>query len=73
MAEIRKAKTDRKVSVGTEVLAITYAGPEAETRALGLVERDLRAAARTGALTLQRVDSADQRRAEVTLKPVEAS
>jgi valyl-tRNA synthetase len=73
LAEIRKAKTDRKVSVGTAVLAITYAGPEAETRALGLVERDLRAAARTGALTLQPVDSADQRRAEVTLKPVEAS
>ena len=73
LAEIRRAKTDRKVSVGTEVLAVTYSGPEAETRALALVERDLRAAARTGALTLPPVETADQRRAEVTLKPVEAS
>jgi valyl-tRNA synthetase len=73
LAEIRKAKTESKVSVGTEVLAVTYAGPDAETRALGLVERDLRAAARTGALTFQTVDTTDLRRAEVTLKPVEAS
>ncbi len=72
LAEIRKAKTDNKVSVGTEVLAITYAGPDVETRALGLVERDLRAAARTDALTLLSVATADERRADVTLKPVAA-
>ncbi len=70
LSEIRKAKTDQKVSVGTEVLAITYAGPEAEARALALVERDLRAAARTGTLTLASVASAEERRADVVLKPV---
>ena len=68
LGAIRKGKTDQKISVGTEVDAVTYAAPEAEIAALRLVERDLKAAVRTGTLTLAVGEPA----VIVTLKPVEA-
>ncbi|MCC7032367.1 MAG: valine--tRNA ligase [Acidobacteria bacterium] len=68
LGAIRKGKTDQKVSVGTEVEAVTCAAPEAELAALRLVARDLKAAARTRVLTLAVGEPA----VSVTLKPAEA-
>jgi len=68
LGAIRKGKTDQKVSVGTEVQAVTYVAPEAEIAALRLVERDLKAAVRSGALTL----AVGEPSVTVTLKSVEA-
>jgi valyl-tRNA synthetase len=68
LGAIRKGKTDQKVSVGTEVLSVTYTGPEDEICALRLVERDLKAAVRTATLTL----SVGEPAVTVGLKPAEA-
>jgi hypothetical protein len=65
---IRKGKTDQKVSVGTEVQSVAYTSSEEEIRSLRLVERDLKAAVRAGALTL----AMGEPMVVVTLKPVEA-
>jgi valyl-tRNA synthetase len=67
LGAIRKGKTDRKVSVGTEVEAIAYAGADDEIRALRAIERDLKAAVRTGALSL----TVGEPSVAVTLKPAE--
>ena len=53
LENIRKAKADLKLSVGTEVQAVTYVGPESEVRALRRIERDLKAAVRAGSLLLE--------------------
>jgi valyl-tRNA synthetase len=68
LGAIRKGKTDQKLSVGTEVQSVSYVGPEHEIRALGKVERDLRAAVRTATLTL----SIGEPGVVVALKPTEA-
>ena len=65
---IRKAKTDQKVSVGTPVRQVIYQSPEEVIACLTLVERDLKAAARTEALILKAGDAG----VEITLKPAEA-
>jgi valyl-tRNA synthetase len=67
LGAIRKGKTDQKVSVGTEVEAIAYAGADDEIRALRAIERDLKAAVRTGALSL----TVGEPSVAVTLKPAE--
>ena len=68
LGAIRKQKTDSKVSVGTPVLAVAYTASEDAVRHLALVERDLKAAVRTDALTIQ----AGEVGAVITLKPAEA-
>ncbi|MCC7243391.1 MAG: valine--tRNA ligase, partial [Acidobacteria bacterium] len=68
LGAIRKSKTDQKVSVGTEVLEIAYRSSDDEIRALRTIERDLKAAVRTGLLTL----SVGEPSVTVTLKPAEA-
>jgi valyl-tRNA synthetase len=68
LGAIRKGKTDQKVSVGTEVLSVAYAGPDDEICALRLVERDLKAAVRAATLTL----SVGEPAVTVGLKPAEA-
>jgi valyl-tRNA synthetase len=68
LAAIRKGKTDRKASVGTEVHEVRYAAPDEDIRRLKLVERDLKAAARTETLLLV----AGEPSVSVTLKPAEA-
>jgi hypothetical protein len=54
------------------VQSVEYLGAADEIRALKLVERDLKAAARTTALTLTAADSADRFGARVTLNPAGA-
>jgi valyl-tRNA synthetase len=71
LAAIRKGKTDRKASVGTEVREVVYRGTPEEIRALALVERDLKAAARTESLVLAAVESAEACGVDVTLKAVD--
>ena len=66
---IRKAKTDRKVSVGTPVLRVMYRASADAVRSLALVERDLKAACRTESLELI---AAAEPGVEITLKPSEA-
>ncbi len=68
LGAIRKGKTDQKVSVGTEVQSVTYTSSAEEIQSLRLVERDLKAAVRAGALTL----AVGEPMVSVTLKPVEA-
>jgi valyl-tRNA synthetase len=68
LGAIRKGKTDAKVSVGTEVAVVAYVAAEDEIRALRAIERDLKAAVRTGALSLAAGDPS----VSVTLKPAEA-
>lgn len=68
LGAIRKGKTDAKVSVGTEVAAVAYVAADEEIRALQTIERDLKAAVRTGSLTL----AAGEPSVSVTLKPAEA-
>ena len=68
LGAIRKGKTDQKVSVGTEVEAVAYAGGDDEIRALRAIERDLKAAVRAGALRL----TVGEPSVAVTLKPAEA-
>jgi hypothetical protein len=65
---IRKGKTDSKISVGTPVLAVAYSASGDAVRHLALVERDLKAAVRADALTIQAGDLG----AAITLKPAEA-
>ena len=65
---IRKAKTDRKVSVGTPVREVIYFAGDEAARSLALVERDLKAACRADGLVLK----AGEPRVEITLKPAEA-
>jgi valyl-tRNA synthetase len=72
LAGIRRAKTDSKVSVGTPVLEVEYRSTEEEIRCLRLVERDLKAAARTDALILTPSSDPNAFGASVTLKPAEA-
>jgi valyl-tRNA synthetase len=62
---IRKAKADLKLSVGTEVQAVTYSGPESEVLALRRIERDLKAAVRASSLFLE----VGEPSVAVTLKP----
>jgi valyl-tRNA synthetase len=72
LAAIRKAKTESKVSVGTPVLEARVVESAAFIRALGLVERDLKAACRAEALVLEASDDPERARASVTLRAVEA-
>ena len=67
LGAIRKGKTDQKLSVGSEVQAVAYAGTETEIQALRAIERDLRAAVRAGALSL----AVGEPSVSVTLKPAE--
>jgi valyl-tRNA synthetase len=67
LGAIRKGKTDQKVSVGTEVHAVSYAASDDEIRALRHIERDLKAAVRAGALQL----TVGEPSVAVTLKPAE--
>jgi len=67
LGAIRKGKTDQKVSVGTEVQEVAYTSSDDEIRALRTIERDLKAAVRTGVLTL----SVGEPSVAVTLKPAE--
>jgi valyl-tRNA synthetase len=67
LGAIRKGKTDQKLSVGSEVQAVAYAGSETEIQALRAIERDLRAAVRAGALSL----AVGEPSVSVTLKPAE--
>jgi hypothetical protein len=73
LSAIRKEKTEQKVSVGTEVLDVTYRAGADDIRCLKLVERDLKAAARTEALTLVDTENPEDVGARVTLKPAEVS
>ncbi len=65
---IRKGKTDHKVSVGTPVKQIVYQATDEAIACLTLIERDLKAAARSETLILKVGEPA----VEVTLKPAEA-
>jgi valyl-tRNA synthetase len=69
LGAIRREKAEQKVSVGTPVMSVEYLGAADEIRALKLVERDLKAAARTTALTLTPAESAERFGARVTLNP----
>ncbi len=73
LSAIRREKAEQKVSVGTEVLEVTYSSGDEDIRCLQLVERDLKAAARTEALTLKATPDPDEVGARVTLKPAEVS
>ena len=53
LGAIRKAKTDQKLSVGAEVSEVVCTVPAEAFASLSLVQRDLRAAVRAAALTLQ--------------------
>ena len=72
LGAIRREKAEQKVSVGTPVLSVEYLGADEDIRALRLVERDLKAAARTTALTLTAAADADRFGARVTLNPAGA-
>jgi valyl-tRNA synthetase len=67
LGAIRKGKTDAKVSVGTEVESIRYTAADEEIRALRAIARDLKAAVRTGTLSLE----VGEPSVAVTLKPAE--
>ncbi len=67
LENIRKAKADLKLSVGTEVQAVSYFGPQVEVEALRHIERDLKSAVRAGSLRLEVGEPA----VAVTLKPAE--
>lgn len=67
---IRKAKTDRKVSVGTPVLGVVYHASADAVRSLALVERDLKAACRTETLELT---AAAEPGVQIILKPSDVS
>ena len=64
---IRKGKTDHKVSVGTPIKQVVYQASDEAIACLRLVERDLKAASRTEALTLRAGEPA----VEITLRPAE--
>ncbi len=72
LGTIRKAKTENKVSVGTPVLSVRFVDSVEVIGALRLVERDLKAACRTEALSLEASADASAFGAQITLKPVEA-
>jgi valyl-tRNA synthetase len=66
---IRKGKADQKASIGTPVQQVVFqAGPDA-IACLKLIERDLKAAARTDALILK---EGAEPAVEITLKPPSA-
>ncbi|HTM32879.1 MAG TPA: valine--tRNA ligase [Vicinamibacterales bacterium] len=67
LENIRKAKADLKLSVGTEVQAVRYFGPHGEVEALRHIERDLKSAVRAGSLRLE----VGEPSVAVTLKPAE--
>ena len=67
LENIRKAKADLKLSVGTEVQAVSYFGPQGEVEALRHIERDLKSAVRAGSLRLE----VGEPSVAVTLKPAE--
>jgi valyl-tRNA synthetase len=67
LENIRKAKADLKLSVGTEVQAVSYFGPHGEVEALRHIERDLKSAVRAGSLRLE----VGEPSVAVTLKPAE--
>jgi valyl-tRNA synthetase len=72
LAEIRRAKSEQKVSVGTAVALVTYAAGAEAVDALRAVERDLKAACRTD--VLQIVSSPDAAvRVSLTPKPAESA
>jgi valyl-tRNA synthetase len=73
LGAIRKEKSEQKASVGTEVVEVAYGAAAEEIRCLTLVERDLKAAARTQILTLKSTARAEELGAHVTLKPAEVS
>ena len=66
---IRKGKVDQKVSIGTPVSEVVYAAADEAIACLKLVERDLKAAARTERLVLK---AAAEPAVQITLKPAEA-
>jgi valyl-tRNA synthetase len=68
LENIRKAKADLKLSVGTEVQAVSYFGPQGEVEALRNIERDLKSAVRAGSLRLE----VGEPSVAVTVKPAEA-
>ena len=65
---IRKGKNENKVSVGTHVGEVVFHGAEDVVKSLTLVQRDLKAAARTDSLVL----AAGETGVQITLKPAEA-
>ncbi|MDP1571821.1 MAG: valine--tRNA ligase [Vicinamibacterales bacterium] len=73
LAAIRKAKTDLKASVGTQVAAVAYTASADEVQALTRVERDLKAAIRADVLVLEAGTAPDAFGARVTLKAADPS
>jgi valyl-tRNA synthetase len=71
LGAIRKAKTENQVSVGTPVSSVRFVESAPAVAALRLVERDLKAAARTDVLVLLASDDATAFGASMTPKPAE--
>ncbi len=71
LGAIRKAKTEGQVSVGTPVSSVRFVESAAAVAALRLVERDLKAAARTDVLVLAESDDAGAFGASMTPRPAE--
>jgi valyl-tRNA synthetase len=71
LGAIRKAKTEGQVSVGTPVASIRFVESAPAVAALRLVERDLKAAARTDVLVLTESDDTSAFGASMTPKPAE--
>jgi valyl-tRNA synthetase len=71
LGAIRKAKTEGQVSVGTPVSSVRFVEAAQAVAALRLVERDLKAAARTDVLLLVESDDASAFGASMIPKPVE--
>ncbi len=67
---IRKAKADQKVSIGTPVQQVVYQASDDAIACLGLLERDLKAAARADALILK---AGAEPSVAITLKPAVAT
>ncbi len=71
LGAIRKAKTEGQVSVGTPVSSVRFVESAPAVAALRLVERDLKAAARTDVLVLAESDDTSAFGASMTPKPAE--
>jgi valyl-tRNA synthetase len=71
LGAIRKAKTESQISVGTPVSSVRFVESAPAVAALRLVERDLKAAARTDVLVLAESDDTSAFGASMTPKPAE--
>ncbi len=71
LGAIRKAKTESQISVGTPVSSVRFVESAPAVAALRLVERDLKAAARTDVLVLAESDDTSAFGASMTPKSAE--